>query len=102
MAGAFERARHKSCASRVRCIAAQPARPTAHLVFALRMPTRNRTTTFVHDMYGNIIAELTTAGATGLVIASIHEKRDVFRAELQRAAKKAGTSTRALPRKKGR
>ena len=36
----------------------------------------------------------------GLVIASIHEKRDVFRAELQTAAKKAGTSTRALPNRK--
>jgi CPA2 family monovalent cation:H+ antiporter-2 len=36
---------------------------------------------------------------TGLVIASIHEKRDVFRAELQGAAKKAGTSTRALPQR---
>lgn len=34
---------------------------------------------------------------TGLVIASIHEKRDEFRAELQGAAKKAGTETYALP-----
>lgn len=34
---------------------------------------------------------------TGLVIASIHERRDGFRAELQGAAKKAGTETRALP-----
>jgi CPA2 family monovalent cation:H+ antiporter-2 len=34
---------------------------------------------------------------TGLVIASIHERRDEFRAELQGAAKKAGTETRALP-----
>jgi CPA2 family monovalent cation:H+ antiporter-2 len=33
---------------------------------------------------------------TGLVIASIHEKRDEFRTELQGAAKKAGTETRAL------
>ena len=39
---------------------------------------------------------------TGLVIASIHEKRDVFRAELQRAANLAGRDSRALPRKKGR
>ena len=38
---------------------------------------------------------------TGLVIASIHEKRDVFRAELQRAAKSAGRESRAFPRKKG-
>ncbi|MFA5954960.1 cation:proton antiporter [Hyphomicrobium sp.] len=37
---------------------------------------------------------------TGLVIASIHEKRDVFRAELQGAAKKAGTETHALPSRK--
>jgi CPA2 family monovalent cation:H+ antiporter-2 len=37
---------------------------------------------------------------TGLVIASIHEKRDVFRTELQGAAKKAGTSTRALPQRR--
>lgn len=37
---------------------------------------------------------------TGLVIASIHEKRDEFRAELQGAAKKAGTETRALPGRK--
>lgn len=34
---------------------------------------------------------------TGLVIASIHEKRDLFRAELQGAAKAAGTTTHALP-----
>lgn len=34
---------------------------------------------------------------TGLVIASIHEKRDQFRAKLQGAASKAGTKTRALP-----
>jgi CPA2 family monovalent cation:H+ antiporter-2 len=33
---------------------------------------------------------------TGLVIASIHGKRDEFRTELQGAAKKAGTETRAL------
>ncbi|MFT3733055.1 MAG: cation:proton antiporter [Hyphomicrobium sp.] len=37
---------------------------------------------------------------TGLVIASIHEKRDEFRADLQGAAKKAGTETRALPGRK--
>jgi CPA2 family monovalent cation:H+ antiporter-2 len=34
---------------------------------------------------------------TGLVIASIHERRDQFRAKLQGAAHKAGTETRALP-----
>lgn len=33
---------------------------------------------------------------TGFVIASIHEKRDVFRNELQGAAKKAGRETRAF------
>jgi CPA2 family monovalent cation:H+ antiporter-2 len=37
---------------------------------------------------------------TGLVIASIHERRDDFRAALQGAAKKAGTETRALPGRK--
>jgi monovalent cation:H+ antiporter-2, CPA2 family len=37
---------------------------------------------------------------TGPVIASIHEKRDEFRTELQGAAKKAGTVTRAFPRKR--
>lgn len=37
---------------------------------------------------------------TGLVIASIHEKRDVFRAELQGAASKAGRESRAFPRRK--
>lgn len=37
---------------------------------------------------------------TGLVIASIHEKRDEFRAELQGAANKAGTETRAFPGRK--
>jgi monovalent cation:H+ antiporter-2, CPA2 family len=37
----------------------------------------------------------------GLVIASIHEKRDVFRAELQGAATRAGRETRAIARKKG-
>ena len=37
---------------------------------------------------------------TGPVIASIHEKRDEFRVELQGAAKKAGTVTRAFPRKR--
>ncbi len=37
---------------------------------------------------------------TGLVIASIHEKRDEFRAELQGAAIKAGTQTRAFPGRK--
>ncbi|MGE0054290.1 MAG: cation:proton antiporter [Hyphomicrobium sp.] len=36
---------------------------------------------------------------TGYVIASIHEKRDSFRAELQGAAEKAGTATRAFPRR---
>lgn len=39
---------------------------------------------------------------TGYVIASIHEKRDVFRAQLQGAAKKAGTETRAFPKRSGR
>ncbi len=37
----------------------------------------------------------------GLVIASIHQKRDDFRAELQGAAKTAGTETRAFPKRKG-
>ena len=37
---------------------------------------------------------------TGLVIAPIHEKRDVFRNDLQGAARKAGTETRALPSRK--
>lgn len=37
---------------------------------------------------------------TGLVIASIHEKRDDFRAELQGAAKAAGKATRAFPGRK--
>jgi CPA2 family monovalent cation:H+ antiporter-2 len=37
---------------------------------------------------------------TGLVIASIHEKRDEFRTTLQGAARKAGTETRALPSRK--
>lgn len=37
---------------------------------------------------------------TGPVIASIHEKRDQFRADLQGAAAKAGTETRALPGRK--
>jgi CPA2 family monovalent cation:H+ antiporter-2 len=37
---------------------------------------------------------------TGLVIASIHERRDVFRAELQGAAKAAGRETRAFPLRK--
>jgi CPA2 family monovalent cation:H+ antiporter-2 len=37
---------------------------------------------------------------TGPVIASIHEKRDEYRAELQGAAKKAGTETRAFPGRK--
>jgi CPA2 family monovalent cation:H+ antiporter-2 len=37
---------------------------------------------------------------TGLVIASIHEKRDEFRTRLLGAAKKAGTETRALPSRK--
>lgn len=38
---------------------------------------------------------------TGYVIASIHEKRDAFRAQLQGAAKKAGTETRAFPKRSG-
>ena len=38
---------------------------------------------------------------TGPVIASIHEKRDVFRAELQGAAQKAGQESRAFPKRKG-
>lgn len=38
---------------------------------------------------------------TGLVIASIHEKRDVFRIALQGAAQKAGRQSRAFPRRKG-
>ncbi|PPC84176.1 MAG: potassium transporter TrkA, partial [Hyphomicrobium sp.] len=49
------------------------------------------------------LSEATLVGLgvpTGLVIASIHEKRDVFRAELQGAAKAAGTETRAFPRRK--
>lgn len=37
---------------------------------------------------------------TGLVIASIHEKRDAFRAGLQGAARRAGTETRAFPNRK--
>lgn len=37
---------------------------------------------------------------TGYVIASIHEKRDVFRSELQGAARKAGRETRAFPKRK--
>lgn len=37
---------------------------------------------------------------TGLVIASIHERRDVFRAELQGAAHAAGRETRAFPRRR--
>jgi CPA2 family monovalent cation:H+ antiporter-2 len=36
----------------------------------------------------------------GLVIASIHQKRDDFRSELQGAAKKAGTETRAFPKRR--
>ena len=36
---------------------------------------------------------------TGLVIASIHEKRDEFRQELQKAAGKRGLTTRAIRRK---
>ena len=39
--------------------------------------------------------------AAGPVIASIHEKRDVFRAALQGAAKKAGRESRAFPKRKG-
>ena len=38
---------------------------------------------------------------TGPVIASIHEKRDMFRAALQGAAKKAGRESRAFPRRQG-
>ena len=38
---------------------------------------------------------------TGLVIASIHERRDVFRSALQGAAKKAGRESRAFPKRKG-
>ncbi len=38
---------------------------------------------------------------TGLVIASIHERRDVFRAELQGAAKRAGRESRAFPKRRG-
>lgn len=37
---------------------------------------------------------------TGPVIASIHEKRDEFRTELQGAATKAGTATRAFPKRR--
>lgn len=37
---------------------------------------------------------------TGLVIASIHERRDQFRAELQGAALAAGRETRAFPRRR--
>lgn len=36
----------------------------------------------------------------GLVIASVHQKRDDFRTELQGAAKKAGTETRAFPKRR--
>lgn len=49
------------------------------------------------------LSEATLVGLgipTGLVIASIHEKRDQFRAELQKAAKAAGTTTHALPPRK--
>jgi monovalent cation:H+ antiporter-2, CPA2 family len=38
---------------------------------------------------------------TGYVIASIHQKRDDFRAALQGAAKAAGKDTRAFPKRKG-
>ncbi len=37
---------------------------------------------------------------TGLVIASVHQRRDDFRIELQGAAKRAGTETRAFPKRK--
>lgn len=37
---------------------------------------------------------------TGLVIASIHERRDMFRADLQGAALAAGRETRAFPRRR--
>lgn len=39
---------------------------------------------------------------TGYVIASIHEKRDTFRTQLQGAAKKAGMESRAFPKRAGR
>lgn len=38
---------------------------------------------------------------TGYVIASIHEKRDVYRSQLQGAAKTAGKQTRAFPKRGG-
>jgi CPA2 family monovalent cation:H+ antiporter-2 len=38
---------------------------------------------------------------TGYVIASIHEKRDAFRTQLQGAAEKAGMESRAFPRRTG-
>ena len=38
---------------------------------------------------------------TGLVIASVHQKRDDFRADLQLAAKASGHITRAFPKRKG-
>jgi CPA2 family monovalent cation:H+ antiporter-2 len=49
------------------------------------------------------LSEATLVGLgipTGLVIASIHEKRDALRTELQGAAKAAGTTTFALPPRK--
>jgi K+:H+ antiporter len=49
------------------------------------------------------LSEATLIGlglATGLVIASVHEKRDEFRRELQQAAERSGTDTTHSVRKK--
>lgn len=49
------------------------------------------------------LSEATLIGlglATGLVIASVHEKRDKFRRELQQAAERSGTDTTHSVRKK--
>ena len=49
------------------------------------------------------LSEATLIGlglATGLVIASVHEKRDEFRRELQQAAERSGTDTMHSVRKK--
>ena len=49
------------------------------------------------------LSEATLIGlglATGLVIASVHEKRDEFRRELQQAAERSGTHTAPSVRKK--
>ena len=49
------------------------------------------------------LSEATLIGlglATGLVIASVHEKRDEFRRELQQAAERSGTDTAPSVRKK--